>query len=283
MSDVRVRPARLEESAMLAEMANDLNDHVGIRGRPFTAERIVSGAFGPHAAFTALVAELDGAPAGYVFFTPGYNTDVAAPSMWLHDIFVTPAARGRGVGFALMAAVAAEAVRAGGALLEWGVHTANAGALEFYRRLGAVTAETRIMSVDGERLRALAARAGEHDGARGDSVPLLEELNASYIRSVRTSDVRWFEEHLAEDFLNTGPDGSLADRSGFLRQIARQGAVANLEAHEVRIRLVGDVAIIHARTSYTRPDGQAGAGRYTDIWARRGARWLCVAAHVTRG
>jgi hypothetical protein len=42
------------------------------------------------------------------------------------------------------------------------------------------------------------------------------------------------------------------------------------------------VALIHARTTYTKEDGRAGAGRYTDIWQRRDGRWLCVAAHVTR-
>jgi len=106
-----------------------------------------------------LVAELDGAVVGYAFFSAGYNTDVAARSIFLHDLFVTPAARGRGVGHALMVAVAAETVRAGCVSLEWGVHTANARALEFYRRLGAVAAEVRIMGVSGERLRALAAAA----------------------------------------------------------------------------------------------------------------------------
>ena len=159
MSGVRVRPARPEESAVLAEMANDLNDHVGIHGRPFTPERVRADGFGPQAAFTPLVAELDGAVVGYAFFTLGYNTDVAARAMWLHDLFVTPPARGHGVGYALLTAVAAETVRSGGVLLEWTVHTANAGALEFYRRLGAVGAEeVRIMSVRGERLRALAIR-----------------------------------------------------------------------------------------------------------------------------
>ena len=96
MSPVRVRPAHLAEAATLAEMANDLNDHVGIHGRPFTPERIRADGFGPQAAFTPLVAELDGAVVGYVFFSAGYNTDVAARSVFLHDIFVTPAARGRG-------------------------------------------------------------------------------------------------------------------------------------------------------------------------------------------
>ena len=115
-----------------------------------------------------------------------------------------------------------------------------------------------------------------------DDLATLRELNRHYIRSVRESDVRWFDENLSGDFLNTNPDGSLVDRAGFLGQIARQGGVANLEAEDVDVRMLGEVAIIHARTTFKRPDGQAGAGRYTDIWARRQGRWLCVAAHVTR-
>lgn len=55
--------------------------------------------------------------------------------------------------------VAAETLRAGAVSLEWGVHDANTGALEFYRRVGAHAAPVRIMSVDGERLRALARAA----------------------------------------------------------------------------------------------------------------------------
>ncbi len=160
MSTVRVRPARLEDAAVLAEMANDLNEHVGIFGRPFTVEIVRADGFGARAAFTPLIAELDGEVAGYAFYTLGYNTDVAARSMWLHDIFVKPAARGCGVGHALMAAVAAETVRLGGGSLDWSVHTANAGALAFYRRLGAGGGESRIMGLAGERLRVLAGRAG---------------------------------------------------------------------------------------------------------------------------
>ena len=156
MSDVRVRPARPADAALLAEMANDLNDHVGIHGRPFTAERVLADGFGPGASFTPLVAELDGAVVGYVFFVLGYTTDFAAKAMWLHDIFVAPAARARGVGHALMAAVAGEAVRAGAVSLEWAVHVHNEGALAFYRRLGATTGDVRLMALGGERLRALA-------------------------------------------------------------------------------------------------------------------------------
>ena len=107
-------------------------------------------------------------------------------------------------------------------------------------------------------------------------------LNRDYIRSVQTSDVRRFEEILADDFLCSNPDGSLIDRKAFLEQTARPVLISNLEAHDVTVRIMGDVAIIHARTTYTRPDGGGGSGRYTDVWARRQGSWLAVSAHVTR-
>ena len=116
-----------------------------------------------------------------------------------------------------------------------------------------------------------------------NDVSILEELNEGYMRSVQMSDVHWFEENLAEDFLNSNPDGSLVERAGFLEQIARPATISNLAPSDVRIRVMGDIAIIHGRTTYSKANGQAAAGRYTDVWARRNDRWLCVAAHVTRG
>jgi ketosteroid isomerase-like protein len=110
----------------------------------------------------------------------------------------------------------------------------------------------------------------------------LENLNHEYIRSVRASDVRWFEEHLSADFLNSNPDGSLLDRAAFLARIAQPIAVSGFDVEDVRVRLFGDTAIIHGRTVYRKPDGQPGAGRYTDVWLLRDVGWICVAAHVTR-
>ena len=110
----------------------------------------------------------------------------------------------------------------------------------------------------------------------------LLELNRVYVRSVQTSDVERFKEILAEDFLCSLPDGSLLDRARFLEQTALRVKISNLEAHDVNIRLMGDFAIIHARTTYTGPDGRPGSGRYTDVWARRQGHWLAVSAHVTR-
>src|SRR5205809_4805849 len=118
--------------------------------------------------------------------------------------------------------------------------------------------------------------------ATASDLDVLVDLNRDYIRSVQTSDVRRFDEILADDFLCSNPDGSLVDRKEFLAQTARPVTISNLEAHDVNVRMMGDVAIIHARTTYTLPDGHEGAGRYTDVWARRDGRWLAVSAHVPR-
>ena len=107
-------------------------------------------------------------------------------------------------------------------------------------------------------------------------------LNGDYIASVQRMDVRRFDEILSDDFVCSNPDGSLVDRAAFLQQTARPIAISGLEARDVDVRLMGDFAIIHARTTYTLPDGRPGQGRYTDIWARRNGQWLAVAAHVTR-
>jgi ketosteroid isomerase-like protein len=111
---------------------------------------------------------------------------------------------------------------------------------------------------------------------------ILTALNADYINSVQHSDVKRFDEILASEFYCSHPDGLLADRAAFLTQTAKPVAIKNLHAEDVLIRIMGDTAIIHARTRYTKPDGAEGSGRYTDVWMRQSGRWLCVSAHVTR-
>ena len=110
----------------------------------------------------------------------------------------------------------------------------------------------------------------------------LTALNRDYIHSVQHGDVRRFDEILAEDFLCSNPDGSLVDKNQFLAQTARPMTITGLSAHEVRVRVLGDIAIIHARTKYTTANGEQRNGRYTDVWARQDGKWLAVSAHVTR-
>ena len=110
----------------------------------------------------------------------------------------------------------------------------------------------------------------------------LTALNRDYIKSVQDGDVRRFDEILAEDFLCSNPDGSLVDQEQFLAQTAQPVTISGFSVQEVRVRILGDVAIIHARTGYTTADGEQRNGRYTDVWARRDGKWLAVSAHVTR-
>jgi len=79
---------------------------------------------------------------------------------------------------------------------------------------------------------------------------VMTDLNRAYIDSVQGADVGRFERLLAPDFRCSNPDGSLVDRAAFLRQIARGPGIEGLRAEDVEIRLMGDVAIIHAATVY---------------------------------
>ena len=107
-------------------------------------------------------------------------------------------------------------------------------------------------------------------------------LNRDYVASVQNCDVQRFDEILAQAFYCTNPDKSLVDRAGFLKQTAIPVTIRNLIADDVIIRVMGDFAVIHGRTSYTTADGQAAHGCYTDCWARHNGRWLAVSAHVSR-
>jgi ketosteroid isomerase-like protein len=110
----------------------------------------------------------------------------------------------------------------------------------------------------------------------------LTVLNRDYVASVQNSDVKRFDEILAQDFYCSNPDKSLVDRAGFLKQTAVPVTIRNLIADDVKIRVIGDFAIIHAATRYTTADGKPASGRYTDCWARQNGRWLAVSAHVSR-
>ncbi len=113
--------------------------------------------FGPAPRFHCLVAEWAGAPAGFAFYFHNYSTWQGRWGLYLEDLFVRPAFRGKGIGKALLVELARIAVREGCGRFQWQVLDWNEPALRFYQKLGARRmGEWVTMRIEGEALERLA-------------------------------------------------------------------------------------------------------------------------------
>jgi GNAT superfamily N-acetyltransferase len=106
-----------------------------------SAERLGADLFAPRPPVECRVAEAAGGLVGYALFHTIYSSFRARPAMWLEDIYVEPAHRGRGLGRALLAEVAREAAARGCVRLSWAVLEWNEPSIRFYKWIGAVRAE----------------------------------------------------------------------------------------------------------------------------------------------
>jgi GNAT superfamily N-acetyltransferase len=106
---------------------------------------------------SAHVAERDGEVVGFALWFVTFSTWTGQPGLWLEDLFVQPAARGSGLGKALLQTLARVCVERGYRRFEWWVLDWNTPAIGFYRSLGAVAQDQwTTYRVDGDALRALA-------------------------------------------------------------------------------------------------------------------------------
>jgi ribosomal protein S18 acetylase RimI-like enzyme len=136
-----IRPIRLDDAEAVGAMAQELNAAMRALGDKnegrFDAACFRRDGFGERPAFAGLVAEDGGEAQGYLLYNEIYDTDLAQPVLFVIDLYVRPAARGQGVGRALMAEVERICRAAGGGALLWGVLHQNAAAMAFYESLGA--------------------------------------------------------------------------------------------------------------------------------------------------
>ena len=160
MPSLHIRAATRRDAARIAELANALNRFHGMDD-VFTREGVERDGFGPHPAFSSLLAELEGQVVAYAMYHDCYNSDLAARGLWLVDLYVEERARGHGVGRRLMAALAREALARGAVSLWWGVHTDNAGARAMYAALGAHDYDYRLLEFERADLERLALEPGE--------------------------------------------------------------------------------------------------------------------------
>jgi hypothetical protein len=106
----------------------------------------------------------------------------------------------------------------------------------------------------------------------------LEQLNEDFFRSDQSSDATRFGEFLAEDFISQFP-GISRNRAEFLDYIAKPRPFEDLAMHDVKIRILSDVALIHGRATYTLlANGVQEEALYTDTYQKREGTWVCVAA-----
>ena len=132
-----------------------------------TEEDLLLHGFGDQPYYSCLIAEKDGAPAGFALYFFDYSTWLGRPGLYLEDLFVHPEFRGLGIGKALLARVAAIAVEKGCPRLQWEVLDWNTPAVDFYAGLGAnFLDEWRNVRMTGEALEKLAAldNAGQEKG-----------------------------------------------------------------------------------------------------------------------
>lgn len=113
--------------------------------------------FGEPRRAEALIAEADGQPVGFAVWFYSFSTFLGRPSLYVEDVFVEPAARGKGIGRAIFRDLARRALAAGCGRMEWSVLDWNAPSIAFYRSLGAVPRQGwTLQRLTGEALDALA-------------------------------------------------------------------------------------------------------------------------------
>jgi GNAT superfamily N-acetyltransferase len=155
-----IRAATADDAALLRSMIRELAefehelDWVTIR-----EEDLVRDGFGDNPRFRALIAEWDDQPAGYALFFEYFSTWTGR-GLFLEDLFVREAFRGRGIGKALLAKVARIAVNEQCYGIHWEVLRWNEKAIELYKSLGAEFRDQwRPVVLTGESLRQLAEKA----------------------------------------------------------------------------------------------------------------------------
>ena len=159
--DILLRPARREDVPAILRLIRALADYERLAREVEADEaRLEATLFGERPCAEVVIAQADGAIAGFALFFHSYSTFLARPGLYLEDLFVEPRFRGLGIGRRLMRHLAALAVERGCGRFEWSVLDWNAPAIGFYRRLGAVGMEGwTTQRLAGAALRQLAASA----------------------------------------------------------------------------------------------------------------------------
>ena len=138
-TSITIRHATVDDVPLILSFIRGLADYEKLLDAvKATEDALRETLFGAKPAADVLIAEDGGQPVGFALFFENYSTFLAQRGIYLEDLFVIPAARGRGVGRLLLKRLAAVALERGCGRLEWAVLDWNAPAIGFYKRMGAV-------------------------------------------------------------------------------------------------------------------------------------------------
>jgi GNAT superfamily N-acetyltransferase len=165
-ASIYIRPARADDAPLLLKLIGELAAYENLSDRvSATEEQLRETLFArKHAeAFLAFDQSQLEEPAGFAVWFHGYSTFIAKPTLYIEDIFIRPAFRGRGFGRRLFAALLETALARGCGRVEWVVLDWNTPAIAFYQRLGAKEQREwlRYRLADGEIEKALKALANQ--------------------------------------------------------------------------------------------------------------------------
>jgi GNAT superfamily N-acetyltransferase len=162
MAELRICEATEAETPVILEMIQGLAEYEKLSHVCCATEaQLRRTLFGERPAAEVLLARSDGQWIGFALFFPNYSTFLAAPGIYLEDLYVKPEARGKGAGLALLRALAKLAVQRGCGRMEWAVLDWNEPSIGFYKKLGAVPLdEWTTMRLTGEALLRLGEKSG---------------------------------------------------------------------------------------------------------------------------
>ena len=136
---LRIEKATIDDVPLILQFIRELAEYEKLLDRVTTTEEVLRETlFGPRPAAEVLLAYQTNEPVGFAIYFFNYSTFMGRPGLYLEDLFVRPAVRGRGFGRALLAHLAKIAIERNCGRMEWAVLDWNEPAIGFYKRLGAV-------------------------------------------------------------------------------------------------------------------------------------------------
>ncbi len=165
-----IRPATPGDVPTILRLIRELADYErAVDEVTATGDGLRAALFAAEPAVFAHVADVDGVIVGFAVWFVNFSTWLGRHGIYLEDLYVTPAMRGRGLGKALLAELAAICVRRGYGRLEWWVLDWNEPAIGFYRSIGAEPmSEWTVQRLAGQPLADLARNAARRN-LRGGS------------------------------------------------------------------------------------------------------------------